>query len=354
MSSLKPCPDCGGEATTTICNEAGCRKCGKWEPTIVLWNALPRPSEKAREIARLVREQAAFANYAGHSTTSDILDRLASRIESIPSTGEVPGETKEKLADYAHEAWAGWMRHLFELSDEVCDGTVRIPSGLVDRWKRQVRTPYADLPEEEKESDRKEADRMLTIIHGAPERECEECKALRSAMDRNAAQSRKALESLADMNSAMHARLEVMEDDLRAAYDESGRLTEENELLKARAEKAEAERDAWKRKAYTPDALTVLELHRSIDGRADESLSDAVWRLKTERDQLRERVTELEAENYDLVLTNSKSLRQHTTSARKSLQMAVEIKGKGWQSQALEHVLECLGAILDRMEGTSR
>jgi len=73
---------------------------------------------------------------------------------------------REKLAEYAHAAWSRWMAHLFETSTLNPDGTVTIPAWAVERWKRQLNTPYAELPESEKESDRKEADVMLQIFHG--------------------------------------------------------------------------------------------------------------------------------------------------------------------------------------------
>lgn len=71
---------------------------------------------------------------------------------------------REELAEYAHDAWSGWMRYLFEKSTKNDDGTVTIPSWAVERWTRQMNTPYDELPEEEKESDRAEADRMLEIV----------------------------------------------------------------------------------------------------------------------------------------------------------------------------------------------
>jgi len=39
-----------------------------------------------------------------------------------------------------------------------------MPSSLVERWMRQMTTLYDELPENEKASDRKEADEMLAII----------------------------------------------------------------------------------------------------------------------------------------------------------------------------------------------
>lgn len=73
-------------------------------------------------------------------------------------------DLQEQLAALAHEQWAGWMRYLFENSIEGDDGCVEIPASFVARWKRQMNTPYVDLPENEKESDRAEADKMLHVI----------------------------------------------------------------------------------------------------------------------------------------------------------------------------------------------
>jgi len=75
-------------------------------------------------------------------------------------------DVREKLASYAHSAWAGWMKYMFSKSKKEKDGTVVIPKDLVDRWTRQMNTPYGGLPESEKKSDRKEADKMLEIMKG--------------------------------------------------------------------------------------------------------------------------------------------------------------------------------------------
>ncbi|HDR3523998.1 TPA: hypothetical protein QCN93_004711 [Bacillus pacificus] len=75
------------------------------------------------------------------------------------------GETlKEDLSNLAHEQWSGWMEYLFSKSVKNEDGTVIIPKWAVDRWERQVNTSYKDLSEEEKDSDRKEADKFLKVI----------------------------------------------------------------------------------------------------------------------------------------------------------------------------------------------
>ena len=71
---------------------------------------------------------------------------------------------KEKLAELAHKQWSDWMKHLFDKSYELPDGNVVIPSWAARRWKRQMNTPYSELPEDEKKSDREEADRVLELL----------------------------------------------------------------------------------------------------------------------------------------------------------------------------------------------
>lgn len=77
-------------------------------------------------------------------------------------------ELREQLAALAHEQWSGWMRYLFEKTTGNIAGTALIPEWAVERWKRQLNTPYAQLSEEEKESDRKEADRVLALLKLEP------------------------------------------------------------------------------------------------------------------------------------------------------------------------------------------
>ena len=61
---------------------------------------------------------------------------------------------RELLAEYAHVAWSGWMRYMLDNWDDE----------HLDRWRRQMDTDYHDLPEGEKESDRREADKILHIL----------------------------------------------------------------------------------------------------------------------------------------------------------------------------------------------
>lgn len=74
-------------------------------------------------------------------------------------------DQREKLAEYAHTAWSAWMKYLFGKSKTTEHGAVEIPAWAVERWQRQMNTPYDQLSEAEKESDRAEADKMLSLVH---------------------------------------------------------------------------------------------------------------------------------------------------------------------------------------------
>lgn len=78
---------------------------------------------------------------------------------------------REALAAYAHEAWAGWMKHLCNRAggndDLRYSGRILLSSmDDAQRWARQMETPYAELPEAEKASDRAQADKILAILRG--------------------------------------------------------------------------------------------------------------------------------------------------------------------------------------------
>lgn len=85
-------------------------------------------------------------------------------IEPLQKPAQETMNFVEPLAAYAHEAWSGWMRYLFEKSTLNEDGTVTIPKWAVERWQRQMNTPYNALPEEEKKSDRVEAETILVTM----------------------------------------------------------------------------------------------------------------------------------------------------------------------------------------------
>ena len=71
---------------------------------------------------------------------------------------------KEKLSDIEHQRWADWQRYLHSKCRVLHDGSLNISSELVEHWERQIETPYAELTEKEKDSDREQVARYLPII----------------------------------------------------------------------------------------------------------------------------------------------------------------------------------------------
>jgi len=67
----------------------------------------------------------------------------------------------EVLANIEHIQWARWQKYLHSKCVKDKDGNLVIPVEFVERWERQINTPYAKLTEDEKESDREEAKRVL-------------------------------------------------------------------------------------------------------------------------------------------------------------------------------------------------
>ncbi|QIQ06170.1 hypothetical protein [Streptomyces liangshanensis] len=70
----------------------------------------------------------------------------------------------EELAGVEHERWAHWQRYLHSRCERRSDGSLTIPAELVRRWEAQMATPYAELSEAEKESDREQVRRYLPLL----------------------------------------------------------------------------------------------------------------------------------------------------------------------------------------------
>lgn len=77
----------------------------------------------------------------------------------------LPHGMREAAADVQHQIWAHWMKYVFSVCPQQEDGSVIIPADKVERWKRQVDTPYRELSEKEKESDRHQADKVLSALN---------------------------------------------------------------------------------------------------------------------------------------------------------------------------------------------
>lgn len=70
----------------------------------------------------------------------------------------------EALAAAEHASWARWQAYLHSRCIRNPDGSLTIPADLVERWERQIATPYDELSEREKQSDREEVAHILPDI----------------------------------------------------------------------------------------------------------------------------------------------------------------------------------------------
>lgn len=76
----------------------------------------------------------------------------------------MPDEARERLAAVQHEIWAHWMRYLFSCGSRVWGGDFLLPLDKVERWLRQMETPYSELSEQERESDRHQANKVFAVL----------------------------------------------------------------------------------------------------------------------------------------------------------------------------------------------
>lgn len=67
----------------------------------------------------------------------------------------------ETIAGVQHQIWADWMMYLFSVCIPDDDGSLTIPCETVNRWLRQINTPYRNLSEKEKDSDREQVDKII-------------------------------------------------------------------------------------------------------------------------------------------------------------------------------------------------
>lgn len=70
----------------------------------------------------------------------------------------------ERLAAIEHKRWAHWQRYVHDQCERREDGALIIPAELAARWETQIETPYSDLPDQSKESDREQVQRYLPTI----------------------------------------------------------------------------------------------------------------------------------------------------------------------------------------------
>jgi hypothetical protein len=72
--------------------------------------------------------------------------------------------TVEQLAAVEHERWAHWQQYVHDQCERQDDGSLVIPAELAARGQSQIETPYTELSEREKDSDREQVRRYLPVV----------------------------------------------------------------------------------------------------------------------------------------------------------------------------------------------
>lgn len=70
----------------------------------------------------------------------------------------------ENLADVSHQIWSHWIKYQFSKCEKDKEGNLIIPKNLVERWETQANTDYEDLCENEKNSDKEQAKKILKAL----------------------------------------------------------------------------------------------------------------------------------------------------------------------------------------------
>ena len=76
--------------------------------------------------------------------------------------------TREELIEYLaaleHERWSNWQAYVHNLCIKNEDGSLTIPKKYVYHWNWEIALKYKDLPDNIKESDRKEVYKIMFLF----------------------------------------------------------------------------------------------------------------------------------------------------------------------------------------------
>ena len=74
-------------------------------------------------------------------------------------------EKVEECASLEHDRWAKWQKYMHsKIAPTEHDALMQIGTEFIERWNRQIATPYSALTEKEKESDREQVRPYLPVF----------------------------------------------------------------------------------------------------------------------------------------------------------------------------------------------
>lgn len=166
MSELLLCPFCGNEPKVTHfpTGKSIVECCGAVNPmSIDRWNTRNKPSPEVKKEG-WTGKPCSKCNGTGENNSDD-----TPNCQYCGGTGdeyvfpEARVDEVEELANLCHEQWSGWMGYLFSLCHISNNRKPVISRENYERWALQMVTDYENLSEEEKESDRIEARKILAL-----------------------------------------------------------------------------------------------------------------------------------------------------------------------------------------------
>ena len=84
----------------------------------------------------------------------------------------ISDDMREKLAAVQHEIWSHWTEYMFTQGwfnlDENGERQWYMPAYTLGGWHRQMVTPYTDLTDAERKSDREQADKVIAVLDSLP------------------------------------------------------------------------------------------------------------------------------------------------------------------------------------------
>lgn len=168
-------------------------------------------------------------------------------------------ELREQLADEQHAIWSHWMKYMFSCGAYQSNGAWVMPAEKVERWQRQMDTPYDDLTDKEREFDRHQADKVLAVVQ--PELD----------------QLRIALAAATQRAEAAEATANEYAEHIRSLRETVTAARAEFAAANARAKAAERERDLARRHVELLreelDAVPVA----ALDALLDTLPADCIW-----------------------------------------------------------------------------
>ena len=92
-------------------------------------------------------------------------DGTLDKLLNPPTDSNWEEEFIEKGADLEHKRWAKWQKYMHsKILPSAHDEIMEIGTEMINHWNRQINTPYSELTEKEKDSDRKEVRQYLPLI----------------------------------------------------------------------------------------------------------------------------------------------------------------------------------------------